>query len=895
MKNRYKKFFSTRIVLLVLLGFYMMSTTSCLTAYYTPSGGSFSGTTSYCQGSTASANTFLYSECFGTGLLATGVSCTAQWYYNTTGSTSIAASTPLGSAYGFTSSTSGSGTLNYTPLTATVGTFYYFVYVTWGSADCASPFTSGTQMVTVTAPTGAVTGAGTLCSGATSTLTGTPSGGAWSGGATGIASVSSSGVVTAGSTAGTATISYTIGGCSATGVVTVVTAPPAITPTAATILCVGATASLANAMGGGTWTSSSSSVASVNSSGVVTGIGSGTATITYSIGTGCTAAKTVTVTTPPGPVTGPASVCIGATASLSNTSPGGTWSSSATANAGISTAGVVTGLAAGTTTISYSTACPVPATMVMTVYAPPPAITGPTSVCAGGGTITLSDASPNGAWYSANAARATVSALTPTTGLVTGTGAGTVTITYTSAVGCIVSYTVTVAPQPGPILGSLRECIGGTTTLSNVVTGGTWTSAFPAFASINASTGIVTGLLAGTTYITYTDPHSCGISVATDTIIGIPNTIVGNDTACMGGTTAFASSTAGGVWSSSNPSVAIVLTTSGLISAVSTGSSVITYSIPPGCATTKTVYVVGLPSAITGPAQVCPGATIALANAAAGGAWSSYDPSVASVNSMTGIVTGGHTDTTTITYKTAIGCSASVLITVQPAPLPIAGDITVCAHLGGTLYDATPGGLWSSSNSSIATVSASGVVSTLQGGTATISYTIPATTCFSTKLIHVHPLPVPAIIYDNGTNTFYTTSAGYVSYQWYNSLQGAIPAATTMQTAAQWTGSYWVVVVDSNGCRGESLHYNYDEILVGTQQANGNKTIRVYPNPTSDIVYIEAAQKVNATVSSLDGKQLIEQADATEVNIARLAAGTYFISLYDVNGVKISVHKIIKQ
>lgn len=53
-------------------------------------------------------------------------------------------------------------------------------------------------------------------------------------------------------------------------------------------------------------------------------------------------------------ITGPASVCTGTTINLADATPGGTWSSSNNSIATISSAGVVTGVAAGTVTISYA-------------------------------------------------------------------------------------------------------------------------------------------------------------------------------------------------------------------------------------------------------------------------------------------------------------------------------------------------------------------------------------------------------------------------------------------------------------------------------------------------------------------------------------------------------------
>lgn len=119
-----------------------------------------------------------------------------------------------------------------------------------------------------------------------------------------------------------------------------------------------------------TWTSSNTAVATVSSSGVVTGKAAGTATITVKTADGgYTATCTVTVSNPTVKVTGVTlsptspSINVGATKALTATvSPSTatnksvTWTSSNTAVATVSSSGVVTGKAAGTATITVKTA-----------------------------------------------------------------------------------------------------------------------------------------------------------------------------------------------------------------------------------------------------------------------------------------------------------------------------------------------------------------------------------------------------------------------------------------------------------------------------------------------------------------------------------------------------------
>ncbi len=131
-------------------------------------------------------------------------------------------------------------------------------------------------------------------------------------------------------------------------------------------------------------------------------------------------------------ITGITTLCAGTTTTLSNPTPGGTWSSSAPGVATISATGVVTGLSGGTAIISYTASgCAVP--IIVTVNPLPSAgiITGPATVCVGD-TITLLGAVSGGLWSSVFTTIATVS----TTGMVIGITPGIDTIVYTVTNSC---------------------------------------------------------------------------------------------------------------------------------------------------------------------------------------------------------------------------------------------------------------------------------------------------------------------------------------------------------------------------------------------------------------------------------------------------------------------------
>src|ERR1019366_7839203 len=95
----------------------------------------------------------------------------------------------------------------------------------------------------------------------------------------------------------------------------------------------------------------------------------------------------------------------------------------------------------------------------------------------------------------------------------------------------------------------------------------------------------------------------------------------------------------GGTWSSGTTSVATVVLGTGVVIGVSPGTSVITYNIPGGCFVTTTVTVNLAPTPISGALQVCVGATTTLSDGAAGGIWTSASTGVATIGSLSGIVT----------------------------------------------------------------------------------------------------------------------------------------------------------------------------------------------------------------------------------------------------------------
>jgi len=326
----------------------------------------------------------------------------------------------------------------------------------------------------------------------------------WSSGNSGVATVSASGIVT-GVSPGAATITAASEGKSGTAAVTVSSVPVAsvaVSPTSASV-SVGQTVQLAatpkdangNPLTGRTvtWSSGNTAVATVSASGLVTGVSAGAATITAaSEGQSGSAAITVTSVPVASVAVSPASasvqtgqaVQLTATPKDANGNPlsGRTivWMSSNTAAATVNTSGRVTGVAAGSATIT-ATSEGKSGTAAITVTAPPApapvatvAVSPASASVAAGQAVQLSAVTKDSAgtvltgrtvtWASSNSGIASVSG----SGFVTGVTVGAATITATSE-GKSGTAAITVTAPP-PVTGSCLALPGPTITLSGLST-----------------------------------------------------------------------------------------------------------------------------------------------------------------------------------------------------------------------------------------------------------------------------------------------------------------------------------------------------------------------------------------------------------------------------------------
>ncbi len=476
-----------------------------------------------------------------------------------------------------------------------------------------------------------------------------------------------------------------------------------------------------------TWSSTNPAVATVNASGLVSGVAAGAATVIVACeGQTTPVAITVTVVPVASVAVSPASanLTVGQTTQLTATPKDAsgnpltgrtvTWSTSNAAVAAVSGSGLVTGGAAGTATITASsegqngtaaiTVTVVPVASVTVSPAAATVLVGQTVQL----TATPKDA--NGSpltgrvvtWASSAPAVATVSA----SGLVTSVAAGSATLTATSeGKNGTATITVTVVPvasvSVSPAAPSLQ--VGGTVQLiatakdsaGNVLTGRvvTWASSAPGIATISAS-GVVTGVAAGTATLTATSEGKNGTATVTVTIVPVASVSVSPAAPSIriGGTVQLSATTkdsAGNVltgrvvtWASSAPAVATI-SASGLVTGVAAGSATLT-ATSEGKNGTATVAVTVVPVstvAVSPASSSLPvGQTVQLSATTKDSAgnvltgrvvtWASSAPAVATV-SASGLVTGVAAGSVTVT-ATSEGKNGTATVTVTAVIVPVA-------------------------------------------------------------------------------------------------------------------------------------------------------------------------------------------------------------------------------
>ncbi len=314
------------------------------------------------------------------------------------------------------------------------------------------------------------------------------------------------------------------------------------------VVCQYSTTALTDATSGGTWSSSNTAIATVGTSGIVSGLLPGTATITYSVSP---SRVTITVTVNPTPLLTstltPPDICDSAIFNYTPTSatPGATfaWHRAYVPGIPLPAGGgtdnpneqllnptVFPAAIVYTYTISLGS-CKSTADVTVTVN-PTPVLSSPVTsrVCSGVVFNYIASSITPGTTYSW--IRNTVPGIAPPGASGTGGISETLTNSTSSPIldvyhitltanGCThtedVQVTVDVIPSAGVITGPDTVCVGSVIYLSDPVGGGSWHSDFP-MATVSAS-GEVTGVFSGFDVIQYSVTNICGTMTVTHDLI----------------------------------------------------------------------------------------------------------------------------------------------------------------------------------------------------------------------------------------------------------------------------------------------------------------------------------------------------------------------------------------
>ncbi len=331
-------------------------------------------------------------------------------------------------------------------------------------------------------------------------------------------------------------------------------------------------------------------------------------------------------------------------------------------------------------------------------------LAGPNLICGGPSFVpyATTGTSTGGTWTTNNPIVATIS----NTGVANFTGtAGVVTFSYPMVFSCgsaNPTITVTVNPTPPAIGGPSTACTGNNITLTNGFTG-TWSTCNPFIATVGSASGVVTGVSAGTTCISFTSTAGCS-TFKTVTVNPTPVGIGGTPTVCLNGTTTLTNATPGGTWSSTNI-INAPISPAGVVSGNGLGAYTISYTLGTGCYAARGVTVNPLPNVnnVLGGGSYClggTGANIGIDATQTGVSYQLYtagttygSPFAGTGSAMSfGSFTPAGVYTVEATY-TATGCesdmSGSATVNIDPLPtqytLTVTGGGTICA--GGTGVD----------------------------------------------------------------------------------------------------------------------------------------------------------------------------------------------------------------
>jgi large repetitive protein len=598
-----------------------------------------------------------------------------------------------------------------------------------------------------------------VCVGSTPVqLIGTPAGGTWSG-----TGVSGSGLFTP-STIGSFNLTYSYTPAASTGcppqsdvMVMSVTSPQTANAGSDQGICLGAAPiQLTGSPSGGTWTG-----AGVSASGLFTPSTAGNVTLTYGFPAGsCYSPDQVIITVHglPTVTVNDATICAGASTTLTATSIGGlgpytySWSPSTglSASTGASVTANPSTTSNYTVTVTDSRQCTDTDISTVTVNPLPVVEAGNNLILCNVPVATQLTGTPSGGTWTGTGVTSG-GAFTPP-----GLGTYTLTYTYTNSNNCTASdnLEIDVEDITSVNAGSDQEiCLGSAPIqLTGNPASGTWTG------TNVSSTGLFTPASVGAFTLTFT--VGTGICAFTDQVIltvnPVPTVSVNNAQYCAGEQATLTAVGNAGTFPytySWSPSTDLSASTGNQVTTNSTISTSYTVTLEDdnGCeaTATSTVTVNPMPVVDAGLDQVIclSPTTIQMNGSPAGGTWTGDN--VTSTGAYTPVAAGN--DSLFFTFSQN-GCSITDTLVIsiqQPSALVLTPDTSVCFNSGTfQLFSNTSGGNWTTSSTAV--LSSAGDFTPDQVGAFTVNYTVNLGSCNASGSLVVNVIAPPVV--DAGPN-----------------------------------------------------------------------------------------------------------------------------------------------
>lgn len=165
--------------------------------------------------------------------------------------------------------------------------------------------------------------------------------------------------------------------------------------------------------------------------------------------------------------------------------------------------------------------------------------------------------------------------------------------------------------------------------------------------------------------------------------------------------------------------------------------------------------------------------------------------------------------------------------------------------------------------------------------------------CDSIITLDLTVMPVGDITVVVNNNKLETVE-NFTSYKWMRNGQ-LISGATDSTYAYTQNGDYQVIVTNANGCTDTSDIYVVNTVSINEGVAVLANQIRVFPNPTSDMVNVESPVNVHVTIIDIKGRTIGQVKNANRFSMKELPAGLYLLRITDHKGQLIKTTKVTKQ